>query len=129
MKSEVLQNVVDQLHKEIGRSYQTRVNLEADNRDIARDVLADRLSREPSTRKVIDEACRYWIEHGTWPLMDSEAGLWVSDRLGEAYLLAGWLHHNGFRNDSKTENELLEFFLVESWQPIGLRKTQARLVS
>ena len=33
MKSDVLQNVVDWLHKEIGRSYQTRVNLEADNRD------------------------------------------------------------------------------------------------
>lgn len=127
--NDFLNSAVQRIHKEIGRSYQTRVNLEADNRDIDREVLADRLSREPLTRKALDDACRYWIENGKWPMMDSEAGLWISDRLGEAYLLAGWLHHNGFRNDSKTENELLDFFLVECWEPVGLRKTQARLVS
>lgn len=47
MKSEVLQNVVDQLHKEIGRSYQTRVNLEADNRDIPVRQPSARLAASP----------------------------------------------------------------------------------
>lgn len=124
-----MKNVVDRLHKEIGRSYQTRVNLEAENRHVAREVLADRLPREHSSRKAIDEACRYWIENGTWPLMKPEAGLWVSDRLAEAYLIAGFLYQNGFRADSKTENELLEFFLVDCWEAVGIRRVQARLIN
>lgn len=41
-------------------------------------------------------------------------------------MLAGWLKTNGFSSE-KTETELLELFLIESWEAIGLRRLQARL--
>lgn len=61
--------------------------------------------------------------------MNSEAALWVSDRLAEAYLMAGFLWKNGFRVALKSENELLAFFLVDCWEAVGLRRIQARLVN
>lgn len=61
--------------------------------------------------------------------MDDQIRLWALDRLAEAYLTAGLLHHKGFITEAKTENEILDFLLVEWWEAMGLRRVQARLLS
>ena len=124
-----LSNALNRLHREIGLSYELGRDFEAEKRHPAGAVLASRLSREPAARKKVDAACRYWIKNGTWPAMDDPVEAWTSDRLAEAYLTATLFHHHGFSAESKTENEILDFLLVECWEAMGLRRMQARLLS
>jgi hypothetical protein len=124
-----LKNVLIRLHGEIALSYQLGANLQEENQGQAREALADRLSRESASRNNVDLACRYWIENGAWPQMDEEARVWASDRLAEAYLTAAFLSQQGFVVDSKkTENEILDFLLVEWWKNMVLRRIRAQMM-
>ena len=77
-------------------------------------------------RKTIDEACRYWVKHGAWSMMDPEASLFVWDRVWEGYMFAAWIYTRGFRHSGKTESELLDFLLVENWEGMGVYNSRAR---
>jgi hypothetical protein len=60
--------------------------------------------------------------------MDDEASALASDRFSEAYLTAGLLYQQGFCIESKTENEILDFLLVEWWKQMVLRRIHAQMM-
>ena len=133
MPSDAFENVLNRLQSESNAAHAARVALAkknqwgADAQKTVRHELECRVAREFLVRKEVDDACRFWIKNGTWPMPkqhDTVLDYW--DRLFEAMMLAGWLKTNGFSSE-KTETELLELFLIESWEAIGLRRLQARL--
>ena len=128
MVNQTLNNTLKRLHLEVGLSYQLGSNLHEQNHCQVQDVLADWLSRESLLRPAVNLACRHWIDTGSWPLMDDKTRIWVSDRLAEAYLTIGFLSQQGFTVLTKTENELLDFLLVEWWEKMVLRRTRGRII-
>ena|SRR6185369_14038405 len=128
-ESDPLWNAILRLRQEVERSYRVRVGLEARTRSKAIGQLQQRVQRESFLRGSIDEACRHWILRRAWPMMDSETAIHVCDRFEHSVDLAAWLHQNGFRAVGRTENQLLEFFLVENWVGYGCHRMRARLAT
>jgi hypothetical protein len=127
MKSTPLENVLARLESECQKANTARAGLRDNNQEKARFELQMRVAREFLLRNEVDAACRHWMKTGLWSkpeFPDTVLHYW--DRLFEAMMLAGWLHTSGFFCE-KTEDQLLELFLIGSWEAIGLRRLQARL--
>ncbi len=128
MPSDALKNVVVRLEAECMKGNKRRAALRgALTQDAARQQLAAQIALEFLFRKKIDAACRTWMKTGKWPIAEHpDTSLFYWNRVWEAMMLAGWLHTSGFSSE-KTEDELLQFFLIDSWEVFGLRRLQARL--
>jgi hypothetical protein len=128
MDSDPLKNVLLRLQAEVEKSQAARAALQESNPQYARSILKMRIQSEPMFRERIDGVCRDWIKRHAWPKMDPEDTLFVWDRIQDAHLFCGWLYSYGFRCDSKTEDNLLEFLLVHYWEANGVHRYRANLV-
>ena len=128
MKKDALWKAGDTLNAEVGRFYQIRANLEGQSPREVFQRRSERVRNEKRLRQVLDEACRHWIENGSWPMMGELHAALISDRLGEGVMLAGFLYHHGMRCSKKTEKDWLDFLLIECWVAFGRKSEAARLV-
>ena len=112
-----LKAALDRLQSEINASRRTAMAVQG----YSRDEFAEYLDRETSVRAVIDEACRHWISNG-------DLAVFVLDRVLHAYRFAGLLCLNGFEQNLKNANEVLEFFLIEDWKENGILRLSGKLI-
>jgi hypothetical protein len=119
-----LKAALDRLQSEINASRRTAMAVQG----YSRDEFAEYLDRETSVRAVIDEACRHWISNGSWLNMQPDLAVFVLDRVLHAYRFAGLLCLNGFEQNLKNANEVLEFFLIEDWKENGILRLSGKLI-
>jgi len=72
--------------------------------------------REPSLRAEADEACRFWVENGAWPVLNHDVSVLVWSRCYEALLFGSWLLRKDFSNRKMTQNEFLMLLLIDVWE-------------
>lgn len=128
MNNDSLWKAGEKLHSEALPLYQIRAALEGNTQEQKRQLLSSRVFEEPRMRQAIDKACRYWIANGKWPQMNQIQAIHVSNRIGEAILVAGFLYHHGLRCPRKTENEVMAFLLIDCWAAFGRKAEMARLL-
>ena len=60
-------------------------------------------------------------------MIEPTMALLVWDRILETYVLADLLEANDFLAPRMTEQEVLEFLLIDSWEAIGLCRLRSHL--
>ena len=127
--SDALRTVMLKLHEEVKRNNFARAIRQATDPARALVDLKKLIWKEFDRRKVIDLACRHWIDSGSWPIVDVKFdALLVWERVWEGYIFGGSLDFRGFRPIGKTEVEILNFLLIDGWELVGLPRFQERLI-
>jgi hypothetical protein len=128
MPSNEFQNALQKLRDTFLQTARPRLSLRGNNLQAPFDPPAY-IAQEVEFRAEVDAACERWIKTGGWPqAKNPKAVLHFWDRVCQGMRLASWLAASGF-NSAKSEEELLRFFLIQSWEPVGLRQLHSQLLA
>lgn len=116
-----LEIAAERLQREVEVVYRARLMLQESPAEFA-----ERLGRETEVRSTVDESCRRWIQHLTWPKLSPELALFAWDRVAHAHFVIGWLKLHGFRQVGLSVEQFLELLLVKSWPEFGIQRLRFR---
>lgn len=116
MSQDVLQVVLERLEREMSTAAMWAVAA----RPAAWQTYPDSdraavFAKEQVIRPAISQSCAEWVGSGHWPAMNPEDALYVWERVWRAHQFGQWLQRAGFYSQTKSENELLIWLLVDGW--------------
>jgi hypothetical protein len=123
MGSDAFADALERLRIEVEKADNTQLDNLLGNVsvDICRERVRVKLSKEPSLRVAIDESVLGWVDGKPLPLVsDRDTGFLIWDRFFSAYNFGSWLFETGFRNETKSEKEILKWLLIDCWLHVGI---------
>jgi len=132
MNDDVLLRVCDRIHAEVrlgaeGRAKAHEMNKLAPSRTESDEWRRAQILAEGQHRQQIDAACRNWAHNKGCAMMQPEIAALASDRLLCIAPFASDLHSAGFRVHDKSENDLMQWFLLEYWLYFGVAVWRAQV--
>ena len=124
MASDTLKNAIDLVQVELKSAHSAR----ASRQDSGGVRLRSEIAEEPGLRKLIDEICLDWIENRRWPISPPNIAVLIWERLYTAWTFGAFLYQQGgLRAEQKSENEILVFLLIKTWEAVGVFRLRSRL--
>lgn len=124
MALDILKDAIDLVQAELKATHSAR----ASRQDSGGVSLRSEIAEEPGLRHLIDEACLDWIENRRWPISEPNIAVLIWERLNTAWIFGAFLYQQGgLRAEQKSENEMLVFLLIKTWEAVGVFRLRSRL--